>query len=375
VTNAPTTVALVTNIPAPYRLPVYDAIGPETGIDLHVVFCSAREPNREWDLPPLKRPHHFLKEQFWTVRGHFIHCNIDVWERLRKIAPDVVITTGFNPTHLLAVLYARFKGLVHIPMTDGTYDSERTLGAIHRCVRRWVYRRSQAFIAAADAGLDIYRSYGCGEAHLFRSALCADNGAFAVHDDSAKRFDLLFCGRLVDVKNPLFALDVARLAARDLGRTVSVCFVGSGPLETDIRTAATAMPEIDVTLLGFAARADLPRRFAAARIFLLPSRWDPWGVVANEACAAGLPVITSPHAGVAGELVRDGESGFVRDLDPRRWADAVVRLLREPALYAAMSGTARRIAFAEYTFDAAAAGIVAAVRHSSHAPRPQRRLA
>ncbi len=362
--SSPCRVALVTNIPAPYRIPVYNAIGKDTGIDLHVVFCSAREPNREWNLPTLLRPHHVLKDRFLTIRGHFIHVNVDVVGCLRSIAPDVVITTGFNPTHLLAVLYAAVKGLVHIPMTDGTLNSERTLGAIHRFVRRRVYARSQAFVAAANAGLDIYRSYGCDERDLFRSALCADNGAFAGHDDVAKRFDLMFCGRWVDVKNPLFALQVGRLVARDLGRRVSLCFVGSGPLETAIRDAAAAMPELEVSLLGFAARDDLPRRYADARIFLLPSLWDPWGVVANEACAAGLPVICSPHAGVAGELVKDGRSGFVRNLDPRSWADAVVALLRDEALYAAMSRNARQIAIEEYDFAAAAGGLVAAVRHA-----------
>jgi glycosyltransferase involved in cell wall biosynthesis len=248
-------------------------------------------------------------------------------------------------------------------MTDGTVSSESKLGPLHRFLRSWVYRRSQAFVAAADAGLQIYRSYGCGEEHLFRSALCADNGAFAVHQASAKRFDLLFCGRLVDIKNPLFALRVARLAALDLARKVSVCFVGSGPLESEIRAAAAAMPELEVSLAGFAAREDLPGRYAEARIFLLPSLWDPWGVVANEACAAGLPVICSPHAGVAGELVRDGENGFVRELDARRWADAAVQLLRDAKQYAAMSAAARRIACDDYNFAAAADGLVAAVRH------------
>jgi len=361
-------VALVTNIPAPYRLPVYNAIGAESGIDLHVVFCSAREPDREWDLPTLLRPHYFLKDRFLSLGGRFIHVNLDVVGCLNKIAPDVVITTGFNPTHLLAFVYATSRGLPHIPMTDGTLASEAKLGWVHRFVRRWVYRKSQSFVAAADSGLDIYRSYGYDDAHLFQSALCVDNGAFHLHDGSPKHFDLMFCGRFVAVKNPLFALQVALLVAKDLARRVSVCFVGSGPLEKDIHNAAASMPELDVTLLGFAAQKDLPRRYADARIFLLPSLWDPWGVVANEACAAGLPVIVSPHAGVAGELVRDGDSGFVIGLDPRRWADAAVRLLTDETLYSAMSLAARQIVSGTYDFRAAANGIVAAVMHSRQSP-------
>lgn len=358
-------VALVTNIPAPYRIPVYNAIGPDTGVDLHVVFCSAREPNREWNLPPLRRPHVFLKESFLNVRGRYIHFNPDVIRCLRDIAPDVVITTGFNPTHLLAFLYALRHKCAHIPMTDGTVVSEKSLSWLHRLVRGWVYRRSGALVAAADAGLDIYRAYGGSEASLFRSALCVDNAAYAGHAGATKRFDLLFCGRIVAVKNPLFVLQVAQATSRRLGRRVSVCFVGSGALEEAVRTSAAAMSEVELSLAGFATQEELPHRYAQCRILLLPSLWDPWGVVANEACAAGVPVIASPFAGASGELVRDGVTGFVRALDVDAWAEAAARLLRDETLYGRMSRTASEVVSSEYSFDGAARGLLAAIRHAA----------
>lgn len=369
-------VALVTNNPAPYRLPVYDAIGVDTGIELHVIFCTKKEPNREWNLPALERPHYFLKDSFIAYRDNFIHFNFDIFRYLRSIRPDIVITTGFNPTHLFAVLYAVRHGCAHISMTDGTVKSERSLGWIHRSVRRWVFKRSRAFLAAAHAGLDIYREYGCPEESLFQSPLCVNNTAFIWNDAIVKRFDLMFCGRMTAIKNPLFVLQVGQAVARLLGRRVSICFVGSGPLEATIRSHATSLPAIDVSFLGFALQDDLPRRYAESRVFLLPSLWDPWGVVANEACAAGVPVISSPHAGVAGELVRDEYTGFVRSLDVQAWAVAAARLLQNSALYDSMSRAASMLAFQEYNFKRAADGIVAAVRHSS-APRVvivQRRL-
>src|SRR5208337_2320660 len=132
-------------------------------------------------------------------------------------------------------------------------------------------------------------------------------------------FDLMFCGRMTAIKNPQFVLAVAQSAATLLRRRISLCFVGSGPLESTLRAQALEHADIDVTFMGFARQADLPQRYAESRVFLLPSVWDPWGVVANEACAAGVPVITSPHAGVAGELIRDGQTGFVRDLDVGVW--------------------------------------------------------
>ena len=66
---------------------------------------------------------------------------------------------------------------------------------------------------------------------------------------------------------------------------------------------------------GRLKQQDLPAHFGAADVFVFPSRHDGWGVVVNEACAAGLPVIASRQTGAAHDLVRDGENGFVLDCE------------------------------------------------------------
>ena len=43
-------VAMVTNIPAPYRVPVYEALAADSRIEFKFFFCSGREPDRDWDL-------------------------------------------------------------------------------------------------------------------------------------------------------------------------------------------------------------------------------------------------------------------------------------------------------------------------------------
>ena len=119
--------AIVTNIPAPYRLPVYQQLAADPGIDLCVFFCSGREPDREWNLGQARFAHTFLKESFVSYRGRYIHFNRDVWPALQLFKPNVVVTTGFNPTHLLAYAWARLHGARHVAMTDGTLMSEAEL--------------------------------------------------------------------------------------------------------------------------------------------------------------------------------------------------------------------------------------------------------
>lgn len=356
-------IALVTNTPPPYRVPIFTRLANWPGIHFHVIFCARREPNRLWDLPPLDFPHSFLRERFFTVDGRYIHNNPDVMPLLRKLAPDVVITDGFNPSHLYAFLVAQCLGVPHIAMTDGTDLSEQTLSLKHRLVRRLVYARSRAFISASIGGDRLYRSYGVKAERCFHSWLCVDNAEFAPSaEDAKKRFDFLFCARMEKPKNPLFALEVARQTAIDMRQRLRILMVGSGSQDQALRIAAVQFEEwIDVQFYGFASQRALPSLYRSARLFLFPTHADVWGIVANEACAAGLPVLVSPYAGVAGELVRNGENGFVRELDIAQWAACARLLLSDPQLYDDFSSGSRQ-QVAAYNFDSAALGLVDACR-------------
>jgi glycosyltransferase involved in cell wall biosynthesis len=364
---------IVANTPPPYRVPVFHLLSRMPDVSLQVIFCSRREPNRHWDLPPLDFKHTFLREHFITVHDRYIHNNPSVVSRLRKAFPDVIITDGFNPTHLYAFCFARARRIAFVPMTDGTILSEQALSAVHRAVRRFVYARSDAFVSACNGGNKLYESYGIPRERCFKSCLCIDNAAYAPKSAQQDiQHDFIFCGRIEPGKCPEFALEVAQEVARRLDRKIKILFVGSGSQEEKVRRAASLQPElVEARFHGFATQRALPALYRSARIFLFPTLADVWGVVANEACAAGLPVLVSPHAGVAGELVLDGENGFIRDLDVSLWAERAVLLLTQPTLRQRFSARSLDLV-SEYTFDNAAAGLVdachAALSHLGTGP-------
>lgn len=357
--------SIVSNELPPYRIPFFQALDRFPDVALQVLFCTRREPNRLWELPPLDFGHQFLRENVFTVRGRYIHSNPGVIPALHKFSPDVIVTGGFNPTHLYAFAYALARRVPHVAMTDGTDVSERGLSGVHRSVRRFAYARSRAFVAASNGGLRLFAEYGVPAKACFKSCLCVDNASFRPGPQAPqKKFDFLFCGRIEPVKNPLFALDVALAAAKKLGRQTSILFVGAGEQEQELLAAAARQRDlVHMQHVGFTAHEDLPALYQSARLFLFPSRWDPWGVVANEACAAGLPVLVSPEPGVASELVLDGHNGFVRPLEVDTWAEHAAQLLTQPALWEAFSRNSIGMV-RDYTYANAAAGVVAACRHA-----------
>ncbi len=366
-------IALVVNEPPPYRIPVFNRIAARADVDLQVIFCCRREPNRQWDLPPIAFPRVFLRERITTVNGRYIHNNPDVMIALSRFNPDVVVGNGFNPTHLYAMIWCAVHRRPYVPMTDGTLQSEKTLGRWHRALRQKVYRRAPAFIAASHGGLALYRQYGVAPQQCHLSCLCIDNERFRPPDATViPEHDFIFCARLEAGKNPAFAIDVAARCAERLGRRTRLLMVGSGTLEGDLHRLADSMKErVDLRFHGFATQAELPSLYQSARMFLFPTQADVWGVVANEACAAGLPVLVSPHAGVSGELVIDGHNGFVLPLDPQTWADAAALLLTNEGKRSAF-GQRSLLKVAPYNFSQAAQGIVDAC-HVAAASRSRHR--
>jgi glycosyltransferase involved in cell wall biosynthesis len=358
-------VAMVTNIPAPYRLPIYERVVQHQDLDFCAFFCNGREPDREWDLQQTGVQQVYFKESYFTYRGRYIHCNPDAWAALSAFKPDVVITTGFNPTFIVAYLYARWHGAKHIAMTDGTVTTEATLSCAHHLTRRWIYGNTQAFIGASEGSFDLYRTFGITNERMFQSHLCANNDAYTPLPWSQRRYDFVYSGRFVAAKNPLFAMDVAQTVARRIGRKTSLLLLGSGEMRDEMARKASAMADdVEVVFAGFVKQADLPGCYAQAKMMLFPTQLDTWGVVANEACAAGLPVVVTPMAGVAHDLVMEGENGHVLPLDVAQWADVCVPLVTDPACHERYAQASVRLV-ARFSYDNAAQGIYDAVKFVS----------
>lgn len=352
--------ALVVNEPPPYRIPIFNRVAASADIDLKVIFFCKHEPNRFWNLPEMNFDHEYLRERIYTVHGRYIHNNPDVLFALTRFDPDVVIGNGFNPTHLYAMLWTMLHRRSYVPMTDGTVQSEQGLSRVHRWLRQLAYARSPAFIAASQGGLALYKNYGVNKERCYQSCLCIDNNRFLSQSmpSQKKLWDFIFCGRLEPAKSPDFALEVAARCARRLGRRVRILMVGSGSMEGELQKQAQELRGlIEVGFSGFAKQEELPGLYQSAKLFLFPTKADVWGVVANEACAAGLPVLITPYAGAAGELVIDGKNGFIRELDADAWTDCAIRLLQNDRRREAF-GQHSQLLVKPFDFDAAAKGII-----------------
>jgi glycosyltransferase involved in cell wall biosynthesis len=354
-------ICFITNIPAPYREKIHELVSTNFGGQYTVIYLKETEPNRIWrfKLGGYKRV--LLKGLIFTYKGRYIHINPGILRVLNKLNPDIVITNGFNPTFLLAFFWALLKKRKHITFIDGWLGSEKGLSAMHRLVRRVVFKYTKAFIGPSLHTKDLYLKYRCNSAAIFQSHLCANNELFFTHENSIKEFDIMFSGQIIPGKMPLFFADVAGLVKRKRGKCKAL-IIGDGPLKEDLFKKLSDF-EVEFKYPGFIQQELLPAYYKLTRLFLFPTICEAWGIVANEACAAGVPVITCENAGVAGDLIINNFNGYVLPLDENTWAEKIIHLLNNEKLLEQFSQNAIE-KVKEYNFSAAAQGIVDAINYT-----------
>ena len=197
--------------------------------------------------------------------------------------------------------------------------------AARRALLRALIRSTDRLLCIGTAAAEAYQRAGAPETKLAVVPYLCETERFALADPAAsadvrRRFGLagrlvfLFSGALIERKGvDVLLAAFQRLAAGSADAALLV--LGDGPLRPALEAAVDPGLRDRVRFAGHVAQADLPAHYRAADVFVFPSRHDGWGVVINEACAAGLPVIVTRQTGASRELVRDGDNGFVVERD------------------------------------------------------------
>lgn len=165
---------------------------------------------------------------------------------------------------------------------------------------------------------------------------------------------LLFAGRLVPDKGPHIAIQaLARLTESNGTHRFSLDIVGEGTaayVQKLQSMVATLGLKHRVRFVGKLDSVDLLRRYAQYDALLFPSQWvEPFGVTIVEAMARGLPVIAST-CGAAPEIIADGKNGLlIPPGDAGRLADAVSRLIGDPAFALSIRQAALDLVRRKYT--------------------------
>ena len=343
--------ALLTEIPAPYRVPQFAALAQR--LDLLVLFLAAEDPRRSYyDAGVLPFSHRILKGRELRGGGRWLVVNRGVFKTLRRFRPDAVAVGGWNqPAFWQALGYCRVTRVPLLLWVESTARDARSEAAPLRVARRTMIRSAAGYFVPGRAAADYVRSFDVADRLLETAPNAVDPAPFsAAARDRTGRPDctFLYVGRLDREKG----LDVLLRAFSDVpGKLV---LVGSGSEESHLRALAGTRVEFT----GAVPYENVPRLYARADVFVLPSRSEPWGMVLNEAAASGLPLIATTESGAAFDLIEDGENGFRVPAGDEAALRGALRRLAEDEPFRLRAGARSRELAARFTPENWAEGVV-----------------
>ncbi len=246
---------------------------------------------------------------------------------LAERAPDLIVGPGYSDPHTLRTLLnykARNRRAIVTLWSESTQSDH---------VRRWPQELAKSvFVTSFDGALvagDLHARYleqlGMSAERIRVVGNCVDNGFFAAAADAIRDRDctmqsqsppknFLFVGRMIREKNLEGMFEAYRRYREFAGDEAwGLVLVGSGPEEERLKDLARTIAPAAIVFAGLKQPRELPEYYARASCFVLPSVSEPWGLVVNEAMAAGLPVLVSDKCGCAASLVREGINGFTFD--------------------------------------------------------------
>jgi glycosyltransferase involved in cell wall biosynthesis len=277
--------------------------------------------------------------------------NRGVLPELRRFRPDAIGIGGWNqPAFWQALAFARVTRAPLLVWVESTARDARAEARPLQLARRAMIRGASGFFVPGRASADYVRRFGVAEERIALAPNAIDDrifGAAAVDRAGRETCTFLYAGRL----DPEKGLDVLLHAFERVPGTLVLA--GSGSEEERLRGLADGR----VRFLGPLDRDELPAVYEAADVFVLASRSEPWGMVLNEAAAAGLPLVATEGAGAAHDLIEHGVNGFrVPVGDERALADALRRLADDEPLRLAAGARSRELA-ARFTPEAWAEGV------------------
>jgi glycosyltransferase involved in cell wall biosynthesis len=381
-------VLLVTNIPTPYRIPLFNELYAQLaarGIAFKVVFAALGYPRRKWqvDMTQCRFPWETLANRRLPSRNPesavFLYSGLG--RVLRAEPRAVVIVSGFSLATTRLWFRSLFRRTRYLIWSGAIERPGRPDSWFQQLRRRWLVARAAAGVAYGSLARDYLVSLGASAARVFIGINTVDTDFFR---ETAERLRpgrpaapapavLLYVGELSSRKRVDLLLRAAAKLAPTRGDFV-LRLVGTGPEEQRLRTQAVELGIADrVEFLGFRQKPEIAQCLATADAFLFPTGFDIWGLVLVEAMAAGLVCLSSLRAGATADLIRDGETGFALDFeDAGAVSDRLAWVLDHREAACGIGRAAQNWIREQASISHAAAGFVAGVSAALTGPEPAR---
>ena len=375
-------VAIITNIPAPYRIPLFEKIAEHPSVDLHVYFTAVSEGNREWSVELSDRFNYKILPGFtlkYPGKELFsYHFNISIIQELIRNDYDVIIAGGYASfATQISFFLCKMRKVPFILWSGGTINEPSLLRKISLPLAKFIVRNSDACIAYGTRAKEYLVSLGASPEKVFIAYNTVDTDFFrqqnfkfkAQKDDLNDKMGIknkkiaLYIGQLIERKNVKLLIKAYSKLKDELD--IALLIVGNGMQKNELKNLCIKNNINDVFFVGFKQKEELPWYYAMSDLFVLPSAQEVWGLVLNEAMACGLPVIATDKVGASVDLIKNQENGYVvESRNIEQLYEAMKKILANPKIEESMSKRSQEMIEESFTIEHAAKGFVSAIEYT-----------
>jgi glycosyltransferase involved in cell wall biosynthesis len=324
-------VLAVCSHPVQYTAPYFRRLAQHPRIDLLVAYCTLRgaEPGHDpefgatvqWDIPLLDGYSWIHIPNLGTGDESFMGLNNPgLWKLIRGGGFDAVFCfTGYiRASFWIARASAWFSGAPFIFGTDTTTLNSQNGRGWKRTAKKlfwpYLYRCATQVIVPSNGTRDLMLSLGVPAERISFTPYSVDNDWWLSQSGKVNRAEIratwgvpsdapviLYCAKLQPWKRPQ---DLLRAFAKMTSQNSVLVFAGEGPLRSELEKEAQQLGVLErCRFLGFVNQSQLPSVYTASDVFVLPSIYEPFGVVVNESSLCGCAVVASDRVGSARDLI------------------------------------------------------------------------
>jgi hypothetical protein len=306
----------------PYRLPLFSELSKQIP-DIQFIVAAPMEFNRQWpaDFGKLNViVQKSISVRMWWRTHDFkelmpVNLPIDSLKLLFRLRPQAVVSPHFGAQTCWAALYKILRPRTRfIIWATASERTEAGRGWFRTTLRRLLVACADGAVVNGKSGQNYVRKLGMPDVRMWTVPYTIDNSAFRHSDeptsDRTTAHSLLFTGQLIPRKGlDRFLRALSGFMLERPGIECSFEIVGTGHQRKELEEIPIPR-NLSVRFLDGLGYDQLPAVYARAGVFVFPTLADEWGVVVNEALAAGLPVLGSVYSQAVEELIRDGVNGW-----------------------------------------------------------------
>lgn len=358
-------VAFATYAVAPYRTKQLEKIVQKLNLDICVYYLGTKMNTRGWEVKKSK----YFKEKkikgFLKIKNHFIF-----YLGIKKIVieSDVILLGGYSSlATFIFQHYSKKYNKPNILVMDGISPSKSIeKPSLKFLLKKYFIYKTDLFWANGKISENyLVKNFNINKNKIFNQYLTVDietimnirdTNNIIMKQKKEERYQdkkvVIYSGRLLAGKR--IDILIKAISLLQIKEKVVLLILGGGEEEGNLKKLAH-QEGVELIITGFIkSQEELFKLYLYGDCFVLPSEDDAWGLVVNEAEAAGLPVVVSQSCGCHPDLVKEGINGYTyQSNDVLELTSCIEKILLDEILRTEMSKKSINI-ISEWTFDSSA---------------------